>query len=81
MNRKHKPATAGAPASATYEAAFEQDLADMTIAEFMRWNPQFAEEDARARITAATATVGRLTREQPSADAFDAPDLGITGAP
>lgn len=82
MNRKHEqPASAVAPASATYEAAFEPDLAGMTVAEFMRLSPHFAEEEARARIATARATVGRLTRAHPSADVFDGPDLGVTGTP
>lgn len=68
MNKKHKqPGTALAPASAAYKAAFENDLAGMTVAEFIRWNPRFTEEEARARIAAAKAKVDRLKHKQPSA--------------
>ena len=77
INRKHKQSgTTLAPASAAYEAAFEQDLAAMTVAEFIRWNPRFTEEEARARIAAAKAKVGRMKHKQPSAGA-----CGCCGSP
>lgn len=80
MYKKHKhTSNAGAPASITYEAAFEQDLAGMTVAEFIRWNPRFTEEEARARIAAAKAKVGRLKHTQPSAGVFDTRDLSSAG--
>jgi hypothetical protein len=41
----------------------------MTVAEFIRWNPRFTEEEARARIAAAKAKVGRMKHKQPSAGA------------
>lgn len=82
MNKKHKhPGTALAPASAEYEAAFDQDLAGMTVAEFIRWNPRFTEEEARARIAAAKAKVDRLKHKQPRAGVFDTRDLNAAGTP
>jgi len=42
-----------------YEFAFEREVASMTVAEFMRWNPRFDEADALARIAAAKAKVDR----------------------
>lgn len=41
-----------------YEFAVERELAGMTVAEFMRWNPHIDEAVARMRI--AAAKVGRL---------------------
>ncbi|ABM94159.1 hypothetical protein [Methylibium petroleiphilum] len=82
MNRKNKqPGTGGTPASVAYEVAFEQDLAGMTVAEFIRWNPRFTEEEARSRIAAAKAKVGRTKHKQPSASVFDARDLSLAGTP
>lgn len=82
MSKKHKQSgTAHAPASSAYVAAFEQDLAAMTVAEFIRWNPRFTEEEARARITAAKAKVDRMKHKQPSAGVFDARDLSPAGTP
>lgn len=42
-----------------YEFAFEREIASMTVAEFMRWNPRFDEADALARIAKAKAKVDR----------------------
>jgi len=82
MNKKHKQSgTALGPASAAYEAAFDRDLAAMTVAEFIRWNPRFTEEEARARIAAAKDKVGRMKHKQPSAGVFDARDLSHAGTP
>lgn len=82
MSKKHKQSgIALAPASAAYVAAFEQDLATMTVAEFIRWNPRFTEEEARARIAAAMAKVGRMKHKQPSAGVFDTRDLSPAGTP
>lgn len=83
MNKKHRQSgTALAPASAEYEAAFDQDLAAMTVAEFIRWNPRFSEDEARERIAEAKAkVVARLKRSQLSAGVFDARDLSVAGTP
>lgn len=43
-----------------YEFAFEQEIAAMTVAEFIHWNPRFTEAEARDRIDAAKAKVDRL---------------------
>lgn len=82
MNKKQdRPSTVGAPASATYKLAFEQELAEMTVAEFIRWNPRFTEEEARARIAAAKAKVSRLKGEQRGVGAFDTRDVSAAGTP
>jgi hypothetical protein len=42
-----------------YDFAFECELASMTVAEFIRWNPHFDEAEAEVRIAAAKAKVAR----------------------
>lgn len=42
-----------------YNFAFECEVASMTVAEFMRWNPRFDEAEAGIRIAAAKAKVAR----------------------
>jgi hypothetical protein len=79
--KREQPSAAAAPASTTYEDAFEQDLAAMTVAEFIRWNPRFTEDEARARIAAAKAKVGRMKHKQPSTGASDDRILVAAGAP
>lgn len=80
MNKKREPSSAaGAPASISYEAAFEQDLAGMTVAEFIRWNPRFTEEEARARIAVAKAKVSRMKHTEPNPGVVDTRDLSSAG--
>lgn len=72
MNKKYEhQSTAGEPAAMTYEEAFDQDVAAMTVAEFIRWNRRFTEEEAREYIAAAKAKVDRLKRKRASAGVFD----------
>jgi hypothetical protein len=42
-----------------YDFAFECEVAGMTVAEFIRWNPNFDEVEAGVRIAAAKAKVAR----------------------
>lgn len=42
-----------------YNFAFECEVASMTVAEFIRWNPRFDEAEAGVRIAAAKAQVAR----------------------
>lgn len=42
-----------------YNFAFECEVASMTVAEFIRWNPRFDEAEAGIRIAAAKAKVAR----------------------
>ncbi|TAH48369.1 MAG: hypothetical protein EYC67_05095 [Betaproteobacteria bacterium] len=42
-----------------YNFAFECEVASMTVAEFIRWNPRFDEAEAEERIAAAKAKVAR----------------------
>jgi hypothetical protein len=60
---KTKSRTASKPRALTYEEAFDLDLAGMTVAEFIRWNPHFTEDEARIQIAAAKAKVERLKRK------------------
>jgi hypothetical protein len=54
-----KPKDFQLAAKKEYNFAFECELASMTVAEFIGWNPTFDEAEAGVRIAAAKAKVAR----------------------
>lgn len=54
-----KPKDVQLAAKKEYDFAFECEVAGMTVAKFIRWNPHFDEAEAEVLIAAAKAKVAR----------------------